>query len=77
MAELTKNDIWKRRKDLERELRAKLHDVADEHRRVHADEVAQLRAACEALGHEWRFSHLGPTGVAWSYCSVCSASKTE
>jgi hypothetical protein len=34
-----------------------------------------MRQACGALGHAWRFTHLGPLSDPWFMCSVCHASE--
>lgn len=36
-----------------------------------------LHEACGAVGHNWRFSHHGPLGDPWFFCTACNLSKVE
>ena len=36
--------------------------------------LKELRDACEAIGHKWSFTHLGPLNT-WFACDICKATK--
>lgn len=37
--------------------------------------LKDMRAACARIGHNWRFTHLGPLSDPWFSCCVCHASE--
>ena len=39
--------------------------------------MKELRVACEAIGHKWHFTHLGPLNDPWFVCGICRATKVE
>ena len=45
--------------------------------KVHYAKMKELREEGGKLGHDFRFSHFGPLGNPWSYCTYCGASKVE
>ena len=51
-----------------------LHDF-DEH--YYHPNMQDIRAACDSIGHEWRYTHAGPLGHPWFMCTVCHASKCD
>ena len=72
-----KTAIWKRRQEIDRELRAKMQAVSDLHHKEHRAEMDALKQECGELGHEWRFTHIGPTGAAWHVCKCCGKTTTD
>jgi hypothetical protein len=41
------------------------------------DAMKVLRAECGKIGHNWRFTNLGPLGHPWFHCTICGASRVE
>ena len=63
--------LEKERRDAMKRL---LHDF-DEH--YYHPNMQDIRAACDSIGHEWRYTHAGPLGHPWFMCTVCHASKCD
>ena len=49
----------------------------EEYDKTYYARMKEIREECGKLGHNFRFSHLGPLGNPWSYCTYCGASKVE
>lgn len=62
--------MWLTRVERVREVMAEYDRVAQAERRI-------LQAECEALGHQWRFTHLGPLGDPWFICTCCEKTNVE
>ena len=76
--ERTATDIWRKRGELEKARRDHMKTVMAEYDKFHYAHMKQLREDCERLtGHTFRFSHLGPLGDPWSYCTHCGTSKVD
>ncbi len=71
-------DIWRMRGALDKARREHMRAVMADYDKEHYAQMKQLREACERLtGHAFRFSHCGPLGHPWSYCTHCGASKVD
>lgn len=69
------NDIWKAVRQLEKEKREKQRELMEEYDRTYYyPKLKELRDQCE---HKFKFSHVGPVGGVWFYCSICGKSKYE
>lgn len=74
---MTHDEIYARSRAIDKERRDAVSQLVESLAQKHKAERKELMDACEAIGHKWRFTHLGPTGVAWSICTICNKSKTE
>jgi hypothetical protein len=68
-------DIYKEVKQLQKERRDFINEATKDYDEIYYARMRELQAACPK--HNWRFSHHGPLGHAWFYCSVCTKSKVE
>lgn len=59
---------------LEKERREYQKKVMKEYDDEYYTKLRILRNQCE---HNFKFSHLGPIGHVWFYCSICGKSKVE
>jgi hypothetical protein len=71
---MTRDEIRKRRHEIDREWRQESEARWREFLARHAAELAALKEACGKIGHQWQFRDLGPDGAVWSNCSVCGVS---
>ena len=70
--------IWKRRLEMERARREKMHDaIKDYDEDVYYPAIKALRDECAKSGdgHKWEFSSLGPLGDPWFSCNLCGAAE--
>lgn len=70
-------DIWKERHLLDKEYREKVSQLMLPYEEYFRNKRQELHKACEEQGHNFKFSHVGPIGHIWSYCSKCGKSKVE
>ena len=75
----TKNEIWERRRVLEKVKRDRRMKAMDEVRaRFNEDfgeELERLKEECEETGHEFHFDHLNVNGQwSWYKCNFCGKS---
>jgi hypothetical protein len=67
------SELWR----LDRIRREKIAHLMEEFDKEHYAKKKELRQKCGAIGHNWRFSHIGPVGNAWLHCSVCGEYRAE
>lgn len=78
MAPTDAGSVWRIRGELDKARREHMRAVMAEYDKGHNAKMRELREACGNLtGHKWRFSHLGPVGHGWYYCTHCGTSKVE
>ena len=66
---------WKLDKERQEAMKGLMHDFDHNY---YYPKLKKLRELCEQeTGHKFRFSHFGPLGHVWNYCSLCRASKVE
>lgn len=71
----TQKEIGTKVRELEKERREYQKSVMQEwESKYYYPKLKKLREQCE---HNFRFTHLGPLGHAWSHCTVCGKSKVE
>lgn len=73
MGEYSMLDIWKERLKLEKEYRERKEELTKELTKEYHTKLRELRNQCNP--HKFTFSHLGPFGNPWFYCSICRKSK--
>lgn len=74
---MTHNDIWTRRHALDKTRREHIREVMKDYDILHYVAVRELQEQCEALGHKWKFTNLGPLGDPWFHCSSCGKSRVD
>jgi hypothetical protein len=71
-------DIWKENRELEKEHRDLIEKLMEPYEESFRQRRLELMRVCEEQnGHNFSFSHLGPLGHAWSYCTKCGKSKVD
>ena len=74
---VTHKEISQARFELERARREKLREMMAEYDKDYFAKLKVLHEQCGTLGHNWRFTHLGPLGHPWFSCTVCSKSRVD
>jgi transposase len=74
---ITHTEINKQRRLLEKERREVTKKLMEEYDKTYYARMKEIREECGKLGHNFLFSHFGPVGHPWSYCTYCGASKVE
>ena len=59
-------------RQLEKQRRDYMRKVMESYDDEYYAELRKLRDQCE---HNFRFTHLGPVGHPWSYCTICGRSQ--
>lgn len=68
----THEQIAKAIRIIEKERRTAMEDaMRDFDENYYIPNVKEIRDACDAIGHEWRFSHYGPMHDPWFMCDAC------
>jgi hypothetical protein len=71
------NSIWERRAMLDKERRKFMQEVMHEFDIAHYKKLQTLQEECAVIGHNMRFTHLGPLGDPWYSCTMCHKSHVE
>jgi hypothetical protein len=74
---MSEKSIWVRRGLLVRERREFMRTAMAEFDKTHREKMRALQAECEAIGHNWKFTDLGPLGDPWFTCTTCRATRVE
>lgn len=70
-----KDDWWKLQKERQDATKKLMHDWDTNY---YYPKMKALRLRCaEETGHKFKFSHFGPIGHVWSYCTLCGTSQVE
>lgn len=71
-------DIWRRRGELDKQERRETAEATQEIRARYRQLRAELMAECEAIGHVWKFTHIGVFNhIHWYHCNQCGKTKAE
>lgn len=71
------SEIVTARHQLEKDRRDKVAELMEAYDKEHIAKIKKLRQECGGIGHNWRFSNLGPLGDPWFHCTVCGASRVD
>jgi hypothetical protein len=73
---MTRDEIWAAERALKKERRDRVKECMEQWDREHYyPRLMALREECGVLGHNWRFTDLGPTGLPWYMCHSCGMQK--
>jgi hypothetical protein len=73
---VTHNEIWQAERRLKKERRERVEELMKEWDKEHYyPRLKALREECGKLGHNWQFTHAGPTGLPWFMCHSCGMQK--
>ncbi len=71
------SEIGQKVRALEKARRDAMATLMAEYDKEHYAQLKILRAECGEIGHNWRFTNLGPLGHPWFHCTICGASRVE
>ena len=71
------SDVWEMHRMLQKERRDLVTELMKPHEEYFRQKQKEITAICEAEGHNYRFSHLGPLNNPWHYCTKCGKSKVD
>lgn len=74
---MTNKSIWERRGQLDKDRREFMRTAMAEFDKTHREKMRALQAECEAAGHNWEFTNLGPLGDPWFCCATCHATRVK